>query len=384
MEVEELLTIAKEDAHAWNVPLVEYLNTYLSGIRPDMNFVRAGMMLEGTTSVFSNKVKQLLKLAYGTETEEKVTRKKVEREWVCEGKLIDFDLDLGESTDFLWDVPRAHVATKKATSCIVHFPSSCLQRPPDEFGAIVLSGATRKSPEAASRVESQPDMPVNDGSEFELDEEEHFPMLDPDEEHPEMVVPFQKMTSMRVPKSFKREKTEHDMKMPFLVKILRSVMIGDKSVIRDTGSWQASQDQGEAFEDVELPPPPIDEENIPIRRDADYEGMCLSSVQTMIDDGRQRVAFAERTERLVEWESEMSCLFSRTKEEFDIGKVKEQTITMISSGINSFRELKRHLQDYQVSRAFLSLLVLANEGKILLGDEFDGDFTITLPQCELI
>ena len=75
MEIEELL---RDETSTWNVPLLQYLDTYMKRVLEpvddltsnDLNFVSAGMILERTTSVFSNKVRKLLRIAYGSKEEE--------------------------------------------------------------------------------------------------------------------------------------------------------------------------------------------------------------------------------------------------------------------------------------------------------------------------
>ncbi|KAK8885390.1 Condensin-2 complex subunit H2 [Tritrichomonas musculus] len=108
--LEDLLRPIREIAAVWDIPLKEYLDSYLNDLSnvdlskdfdPKMlNFSQAGLFLQGSTNVLAKKVKNLYDLVINSSasnsennennTEQKKRKKKV-IEFVVDDKLVDID-----------------------------------------------------------------------------------------------------------------------------------------------------------------------------------------------------------------------------------------------------------------------------------------------------
>ena len=403
MEIEELL---RDESSTWNVPLLQYLDSYMKRVLEpvddltsnDLNFVSAGMILERTTSVFSNKVRKLLKIAYGSKDEEqKECRKRVERAWVSDGCLVDFDIDFEETCCFCSEEPNIEVSTVRNTPWELRFDGQhqfLVHNAPDPAtGAIVL--VEKKIQDCHVSVNSSP-LAFVDGREsvtieaplFELSfepEEEMFPMLDPDERHPELEKPFQKMKFMRIPHSFKSRDSakviQHvNPKVSFITTILKSLATRQNSGHEQESEWEFSEGNDVMLPDAPVAPVTEDYQSDKTERDIIYEEACRSSVQTIIDDGKKSVRNCERAEHLAEWEQEMESLFAKEYSAFDIAHYKEKVLERLrnNNGTSSFKCLTQHHLRHDVSRTLLTLLVLANEELITIADECEGDFRVIL------
>lgn len=137
-KLQEILRPIRELSAVWDVPLSEYLDSYLksiSGIEfgddydpSALNFSQAGLLVQGSTNIFAKKVKHLynlavLRAAAGDESEkEQRKRKRRVVDWVVDDRLTQIDdPDTCDSFQLAEDSPRIEITTMpKIPFCLLH------------------------------------------------------------------------------------------------------------------------------------------------------------------------------------------------------------------------------------------------------------------------
>lgn len=127
-KLQEILRPIRELSAVWDVPLSEYLDSYLENITniefgdeydPNtLNFSQAGLFIQGSTNIFAKKVKHLYNLAVlkaSSSDENDKDQKKRKRkvvEWVVDDKLAPIDdPDACENIQLTEDNPRIEITT---------------------------------------------------------------------------------------------------------------------------------------------------------------------------------------------------------------------------------------------------------------------------------
>jgi hypothetical protein len=114
--------------------------------------------------------------------------------------------------------------------------------------------------------------------------------------------------------------------------------------------------------------------------------MCRRFVEVMIEDGREKVLRPISSRILEAWERRITPLLEREarRKPFVVQEITEWIKTMLRShrGEMTFRALSSGLQSHEVSRVFLSVLMLATAQEVLLSpvDESGGttEFVVKL------
>jgi hypothetical protein len=264
-------------------------------------------------------------------------------------------------------------------------------------------------PDADADDERSPPEPREAASESEPEADARpapakFVMLDPDINRLAFASrPFAKMSAarIRVPTSFadlgRRAKAKAVTKRPFHPDIFMEIfekiktfrksrlMEADRDILatipRESGRDHVLENMSVYVE----PPPMPDDETEEERREppqriwqprvaADAKGaysqLCQQFVQLMIKLGEEKVVRPVGSQILAAWERRLMPRLDRElqRKPFDIQEMREwvKNVLRANKGEMTFRSMTSTLRSHEVSRAFLSTLILANSQEVVL------------------
>ncbi|OHT05169.1 hypothetical protein TRFO_27173 [Tritrichomonas foetus] len=261
---------------------------------------------------------------------------------------------------------------------------------------------------------------------YQKEEDEEIKFLDPNSQLDITSRPFQKMKKMCLPTTYfesKKQKSKIS-KKPFHVDIFSEIFYQVKKYRvkkmkeEDQQALEilipAESGRDHILDDidtyVEIPPPPPEdffEEgeqltqldpndsyfNTEIENPTDHNNynadsytiMCQNMIKQMVEDGQKHVMHSQTAEVLAKWESKVTPILEndRKHKEFFVTDVQDWVIDMLRThnGKMNFTALVCNVANYEVSRIFLAVLMLANKGDVKLDDtnvQVTDDFPITL------
>ncbi|KAH0787172.1 condensin-2 complex subunit H2 isoform X2 [Histomonas meleagridis] len=472
-KLQEILRPIRELSAVWDIPLSDYLDSYLENIanieigddyNPDiLNFSQAGLFLQGTTNIFAKKVKHLYDLAVSRmasenadpDDKDKKKRKRKFVDWVVDDKLIPIDdPDVCESTQLIEDRPRLEITTMpKMPFCLLHsldsntnddkLSSFRVNTIPDEKYSVILLDPSinfgdedpvnfsdinsdeeipnpppiinpeeeeqqenpieqkeekeKESEEGESEAEFvQPAIPSTDDEEDtkETPSVEQIKSLDPDSSIPSLLKPFKKLNVRHLPNSFENVeiRSKNSLRHPFHSDIFEELFTYLKqfrhlteiqkkkhevtlNVPEESGRDQVLNDIDVYMEDdYQIDAPPDDDDfnenssqtfsTIPGRNQT-YLELCINAIQKMIQMGKQEVVTSQVAATLSEWESKLTPVLENEKKRkpFRMDEVSQWIKDMLEAhdGQITFKQLTADLEQHEVSRIFLSTLIMANK-----------------------
>lgn len=256
-----------------------------------------------------------------------------------------------------------------------------------------------------------PPLPENEHEEEE-EEDLKIVLLDPDSTKlTKFLKPMKKMKKFRIPKSF-NEKAENTKvaKKHFNDGIFLEMFDEIKSLRKEKNPKEQqynpfealSKEEGrehilndlDSYQDEDLPVPDIglpDEEPINYDNNVDYTltpphystptlassgityyDLCKSFISKMVESGERRVHKTEQNQVLSSWEKKIGPKLENDlkRPAFKIDECEEWTIDMLKSHKGSilFAELTADLENHEISRVFLAVLVLANKERVRIDE----------------
>lgn len=252
---------------------------------------------------------------------------------------------------------------------------------------------------------NQPPLPDNAVE----DDDEKIVLLDPDQTKlSKFLKPLKVMKKFRIPKSF-NEKTErkkdtknrfHDDIFLEMFNEIKSLAIDKKpkdekiqpfnDISKEEGRDYIMNDIDSYQDDVPLPdidsaedepvngnngdfapPLPNYSPSLTINNDAYYD-LCRSMIDKMIEMGEKQVYKTEQNQVLSAWEKKIGPKLDNDlkRPAFKIDECEKWTLDVLRSHDGSilFADLTADLENHQISRVFLAVLVLANKEKVRIDE----------------
>ncbi|OHT07247.1 hypothetical protein TRFO_24654 [Tritrichomonas foetus] len=120
----------------------------------------------------------------------------------------------------------------------------------------------------------------------------------------------------------------------------------------------------------DLPPP---SEKVQSMDEYLYKKLLKKMIDEMVTSGKRAVNISEQNQKLTEWENKIVPILDDDlkRGEFKIEECEQWVVDIVKShdGEMKFQQLKINLQQHEISRVFLSILVLANQGKVIIENE---------------
>jgi len=331
--------------------------------------------------------------------------------------LLDSSLNFEDYVDSTSEpLDRRLLVPDEDNGSLVHFgnpleiPQSPNKIPNEELPSINIPSDEEKDTSLLNDIPITNDIPMPDESSQpkpkKKDKNEKPKPLDPDAANLTLTIrPFKKMKKFQIPSSFedkKGSKSKKSMKKPFHVDIfnelfekvktyrekrLRAEDIEAIEAIPIENGREHILDELDTF--VEDQPidnfmPSDDEQVIPNNiqynddQTSQYNTICKNFVMKMIEEGRRSTITSSSISALSEWERKLTPILEKeqNRKPFNISDTRDWIISLIEakSGQITFQNLISGLQSFEVSRVFLSTLMLANTKVIeIVRDGYPSD-----------